>query len=102
MVVIRPPALFFSNEIISVRSELPSSSRRHFGSMSQSMRASGKASRSAEAAGRAWITSPSEPRRTRRKRASGIAGGTQAREQIARGMLLGIADDGYADAEQSG
>src|SRR5277367_4406951 len=100
--MIRPAALFFSSGIISVRSGLPSSRRRHLGSISQSMRASGEASRRAEAAGRAWITSPSEPRRTRRMRWSGIAFLTQAREQIARGMLLGIADDGDADAEQGG
>ena len=45
--------------------------------------------------------SPSEPRRTSRNRASAIARLAQAREEIARGMLLGVANDGDADAEQA-
>ena len=48
----RPPALFLSKAITSVRSGLPSSNRCQRGSITQSMRASGNASRKAEAAGR--------------------------------------------------
>src|SRR6202035_5883335 len=66
------------------------------------MRASGKVSRSAAAAGRAWTMSPNDPSRTSRKRGSAIFLVTQAGDEFARGMVFGITDDCYADPEKRG
>src|ERR1700751_4286415 len=95
-------------------SGLPSSKRCQRASITQSIRASGNASRRAEAAGSAWTTSPRELSRTRRKRwcgrlsanfsrlRSGIALAVDARNHVARGMIFGIAANGGADAEENG
>src|SRR5208282_44574 len=95
-----PPALLRSTETTSLRSGFPSRSRAQRGSTSQSMRAPGNVSRSAEAAGMAWITSPIELSLRSRNRGSAIALPPKAREEVARRMLLGIADDGHANAEK--
>ena len=71
--------------------------------MTQSMRAPGKVSRRAEAAGRAWITSPMRAEPDQQKaRISHRRWPAQARQKIARRMVLRIADDGDANAEQRG
>src|SRR5271170_4697770 len=48
------------------------------------------------------MISPSEPRRTMRKRRSAIGALANIREQITRRVSLGIADDGDADTEARG
>src|ERR1700756_6141 len=95
-------------------SGLPSSKRCQRTSITQSIRASGNASRRAEAAGSAWTTSPRELSRTRRKRwcerlsadfsrlRSGIALAVNARNHVARGVIFRIAANGGADAEKNG
>src|SRR5579862_7641263 len=96
----------------SLRSGLPSSKRCQRASITQSIRASGNASRKADAAGSAWTTSPRELSRTRRKRCgrlsaefsrlrSGIALAVNARNHVARGMVFGIAANRGADAEKN-
>src|SRR6266550_5627144 len=60
---------------------------------SQSIRADGKARLSAAATGIACTTSPSAPRRIRRKWCTGGSAARDARNEIARGVLLRIADD---------
>src|SRR4029077_12648124 len=96
-----PPALFRSKGITSVKSGFPSSRRIHFRSTAQSIRASENVSRSAAAAGRACTLTPSEPRRTSRNRRSDIVVLAHTREQVARRMPLGVADDCNADPEQA-
>ena len=59
------------------------------------MRASGNAARSAAAAGSAWTMSPSAPRRTIRIVHRAVDVGAQ---QVARRVILRIADDGDAAA----
>src|SRR5438094_764973 len=55
------------------------------------MRPFGNSWRSAAATGMPWTTSPSDPRRTMRKLFNGSAG--NARQQVARRMILGVADN---------
>src|ERR1700733_5164132 len=117
-VSIIPPAVLRLTGITVFKSGCPGSKRAQRGSMAQSIRAAGKESRSAAAAGSAWTTSPKEPSRKRRKRwafslgvgsdaageldIAGIVGLAQAREKIAGGMVFGVADNGDANAEQGG
>src|ERR1700722_1638231 len=110
----RAPDCLRSKAIASLMSGLPSSNRCQRASITQSIRASGNASRKAEAAGSAWTTSPRELSRTSRKRwcellsadfsrlRSGIALAVDARNHVARGMIFGIAANGGADAEENG
>src|SRR5580700_5483554 len=110
----RAPACLRSKAITSLMSGLPSSNRCQRASITQSILASGNASRKADAAGSAWMTSPRELRRTRRKRwcgrlsadfsrlRSGIALAVDARNHVARGMIFGIAANGGADAKENG
>src|SRR5580704_3414583 len=95
-----PEALLPFSEITLLRSLFPSSKRSHFESTIQSMRASGKVSRRAAAAGRAWTMSPGDPSRTSRKRGSAIFLVTQAGDKFARGMFFGITDDCYTNPEK--
>src|SRR5580698_5627359 len=74
----------------------------HRGCVSHTISAFGKASRSAETAGNVCTISPSEPRRKTRKRGSGMRSLTDGFEKTARGVILGIADDGNADAKTRG
>src|SRR6266849_2637557 len=69
------------------------------GCVSQTIRADGKDWRNAATAGKAWMTSPSEPSRTTRKRGSGMRRLAHGIEEVARRMILGVADDSYADTE---
>src|ERR1700721_3242642 len=110
----RAPGFLRSKAITSLMSGLPSSNRCQRASITQSIRASGNASRKAEAAGSAWTTSPRELSRTRRQRGcdllsadfsrlrSGIALAVEARNHVACGMIFGIAANGRADAEKNG
>src|SRR5690348_14490457 len=48
------------------------------------------------------MMSPSDPNRTSRNLASGIGWPTKACEQVARGMVLRIADNRHTDAKRIG
>src|SRR5882724_2164964 len=69
------------------------------GCVSQTISAAGKASRSAATAGKVWTMSPSEPRRRTRKRGSDMRSLADVVEEIAGGVIFGVAHDGDADAE---
>src|SRR5258708_7008208 len=69
------------------------------GCVSQMISARGNELRKPETAGNVWTISPREPRRTARKRGSDMRGLADSIEKRARGMVFGVADDGYADAE---
>src|SRR5262245_16695548 len=85
--------------ILRLRTGTRSSISRCFALTSQSMRAEGNARRSAAATGIAWTMSPRAPKRTRRKEDGKlIAAGSDARQQLTRRMVLGIADDGGSTA----
>src|SRR5260370_5728428 len=64
--------------------------------------ASGNDSRRPATAGKVWTISPREPRRTTRKRWSGMRRLSNGFEQLSRGVILGVTNDGHADAEPSG
>src|SRR5271165_1965814 len=64
--------------------------------------AQGKDSRNPATAGNVWTISPSEPRRTTRKRFSGMRSLANAIEQSACGVVLGIANDSDANAQAIG
>src|SRR5580700_8422260 len=72
------------------------------GWVSQTISAAGNVSRSAATAGKVCTMSPREPRRRIRKRASGMRRLANGIEEVAGGMILGVADDGDADAQASG
>src|SRR5580704_1261023 len=72
------------------------------GCASQMISARGNEWRRPATAGKVWTMSPREPRRTTRKRGSDMRGLADDIDQIARGMVFGIADDSYADAEAGG
>src|SRR5579859_3774660 len=82
----------------------PLLSTRNFqrGCVSQTISASGKVSRRPETAGNVCTISPSEPRRTTRKRGSGLRSLADRFKKFARGMILGVADNGDGDAKTSG
>src|SRR5579859_2341207 len=82
----------------------PLLSTRNFqrGCVSQTISEFGKVSRSAETAGNVCTISPSEPRRTTRKRGSGMRGLAHGFEKIARGVIFWIADDGNSDSKTLG
>src|SRR5258706_9528417 len=69
------------------------------GCVSQMISARGNELRKPETAGNVWTISPREPRRTARKRGSDMRGLADGIEKRARGMVFGVADNGYADAE---
>src|SRR5260370_37943420 len=64
--------------------------------------ASGNDSRRPATAGKVWTISPREPRRTTRKRWSGMRRLSNGLEQLSRGVIFGVTNDGHADAEPSG
>src|SRR6266849_1351118 len=69
----------------------------HRGCVSQMIRAAGNDARKAATAGNVCTMSPSDPSRTARKRASAMRSLANGIEKRARGMILGIADDGHAN-----
>src|SRR6266404_4326872 len=83
---------------ISVASALLSTSSFQRGWVSQTISAFGKDSRRLATAGSVWTISPSEPRRTTRKRGSGMRGLANGFEEFSRGVILGVTYDGHADA----
>src|SRR5579872_72807 len=85
--------------IIFVASGLPARIGDHFESTSQSICARGKDWRSAATAGSVCTMSPSALMRSMRKRSSAMGRLANARDEIARGMLLGISDNRDANAE---
>src|SRR5271170_3630926 len=62
----------------------------------------GKVSRRPATAGNVWTISPRAPRRTTRKRGSGMRRLANGFEEIAGGMILRVANDGDFDAETIG
>jgi len=66
------------------------------------MSAFGKVSRKPETAGKVCTISPREPRRTTKKRGSGMRRLANGFKKVARGMIFGVADDGNFDAEACG
>src|SRR5712692_1427064 len=87
---------------MSVASSLLSTSAFQRGWVSQTISASGNDSRKPATAGKVWTISPREPRRTTRKRCSGMRRLANGLEQLSRGVVLGVADDGHADAQPRG
>src|SRR6266852_8721524 len=87
---------------ISVASSLLSTSAFQRGWVTQMISASGNDSRRPATAGKVWTISPREPRRTTRKRWSGMRRLSNGFEQLSRGVILGVTNDGHADAEPSG
>src|SRR4029453_10296432 len=70
-------------------------------STAQVRRAAGRAARRVAASGKAWTTSPSDESFTRAIRgasASATEPLADARDEVARRMVLRIADDGHAPA----
>src|SRR5271168_766261 len=84
---------------ISVASPLLATRDSQRGCVSQVIWLAGKVCRNAETAGKVWTMSPSEPRRTTRNRGSGILILANIFQQRTRGMILGVAHDGYANAK---
>src|SRR6202171_5572948 len=87
---------------ISVANSLPSTSAFRRGWVSQMISASGNDSRKAATAGKVWTISPREPRRTTRKRWSGMRRLANGLEQCSRGVILAITHDGHAGAKPCG
>src|ERR1700756_5549145 len=71
----------------------------HLGCVNQTISAFGNDLRSPLTAGNACTMSPSEPRRTTRNRGSAIWRLAHNLQQLARRMILGIADNRHADAQ---
>src|SRR5579863_8400656 len=72
------------------------------GWVSQMISARGKDWRRPATAGKVWTMSPSEPRRTTRKRGSDMRGLADGVEKRTGGVVFWVADDGDADAESCG
>src|SRR5712692_6006720 len=87
---------------ISVASSLLSTSAFQRGWVSQTISAFGNDSRKPATAGKVWTISPREPSRTTRKRCSGMRRLANGLEQLSRGVILGVAHDGHADAQPFG
>src|SRR5438309_8876121 len=71
----------------------------HRGCESQTICTCGKDSRNAATAGKVWMMSPSDPSRTTRKRGSGMRRLAHRFQESARGVILRVAHNGYANAE---
>src|SRR5229473_5818456 len=87
---------------ISVANSLLSTSSFQRGWVSQTISDSGNDSRKAATAGEVWTISPREPRRTTRKRWSGMRRLANGLEQRPRRVILGVTRDGHADAKPRG
>jgi len=74
----------------------------HRGLVSQTISALGKVSRKPATAGNVCTMSPRAPRRTARKRGSGMRSLADRFEQISRGVIFWVANDGYANPEARG
>src|ERR1051325_2362351 len=88
-----------STSQISVASSLPSTNAFQRGCVSQTISALGNDSRKPATAGKVWTISPSEPRRTTRKRGSLMRYLADGVEERLSGMILGIANDSHANAK---
>src|SRR5260370_38970237 len=62
----------------------------------------GNDSRRPGSVGKVWTITPREARRTTRKRWSAMRRLANGFEQLSRGVILGVTNDGHADAEPSG
>src|SRR5690242_2445794 len=87
---------------VSVASSVLSTSAFQRGCVSQTISAFGNDSRRPATAGKVWTMSPREPRRTTRKRGSGMRCLANRFEQPPSGMVLWVAYDGYPNAKPSG
>src|SRR5579864_488557 len=91
-----------STGITFVASGFPSRIADHLESTSQSICARGKDWRSAATAGSVCTMSPSAPMRSMRKRPSAMGCLANARDEIARGMLLRVSGNCETNAETRG
>src|SRR5271154_5363290 len=82
--------------------ELLSTRNFHREWVSQTSSGFGRVSRNAATAGKVCTISPREPRRTTRKRGSGMRRLANGIEQGACRVILGIANDGYANSQAIG
>src|SRR5216684_3292811 len=87
---------------MSVASSLLSTNSFQRGCVSQTISASGNDSRRAATAGKVWTMSPREPRRTTRKRGSGMRRLANGLEQLSRGVILGVPHNSHANAKPFG
>src|SRR5216684_1317834 len=87
---------------ISVANSLLSTSAFQRGWVSQTISAFGNDSRRAATAGKVWTISPRDPRRTTRKRGSGMRRLANRVQEFSRGVILGVAHDGHTDAQPFG
>src|SRR5215469_445589 len=78
---------------------LAATSSTQRGCVSQTISARGNPARRVATPGNVWTMSPSEPRRTTRKRGSDMRSLTDSVEQRTRRVVFRVADDGNADAE---
>src|SRR5207253_7579819 len=83
---------------ISVAISLLSTSAFQRGCVSQTISAFGNDSRRPATAGKVWTMSPREPRRTTRKRGSGMRRLANGIQEFFCRVLLGVTHDGHADA----
>src|SRR5690242_15815010 len=88
-----------STSQISVTSSLLVTNDFQRGCVSQTISVAGNDSRNPATAGNVCTISPSEPRRTTRKRGSGMRSLADRIEQRPGGVVLRIADNGYANAK---
>src|ERR1700739_4118579 len=72
------------------------------GCVSQTISPLAKDARRAATAGKVCTMSPREPRRTTRKRASDMWALSDGFAELARGVIFGIANDGYSNAQTAG
>src|SRR5579862_6581 len=85
-------------QICDARPLVPTSNFQR-GCVSHAISAFGNVARKAATAGNVWTMSPSEPRRTTKKRGSVMRRLADRFEQFASGVILGVANDGDADSE---
>src|SRR5260370_6240099 len=87
---------------ISVARSLLSTSASQRGCVSQTISAVGNDSRRPATAGKVWTMSPRDPRRTTRKRCSGMRRLANRLYKFASGVILGVANNRHSDAEPDG
>src|SRR5690242_13159391 len=87
---------------VSVASSVLSTSAFQRGCVSQTISAFGNDSRRPATAGNVWTMSPREPRRTTKKRGSGMRRLANGIQKFFSRVILGVAHDGHADAKPLG
>src|SRR5713101_3522300 len=87
---------------ISFANSLLSTSSFQRGWVSQTISALGNDSRRPATAGKVWTISPREPRRTTRKRGSGMRRLANGLQQLSRGVILWVTHNSHANAKPFG